>query len=154
MKPEAVKPTKVAEGCSLCADGKPHQRLHMHARCHPHAPMRLAYRRTGVDRGLLHVQCYVPDCARPVGAFGIREVIRPPRGAEDLSPNDCDLCNDNDPRRFFTTAVNALHDFTAPFRLEAHMDEGGGRSLHVFCYVEECDRLFAVLAVSDEERRP
>lgn len=144
--------TKVPKGCSLCPDGvHSHQQLHLHARCHMHAPMRLAYRRTSIDRGVLSVTYYIPDCARPVATFGVREVIQPARRArrEAPPPSNCDLCGDNDPRRFRTLAVNAHHDFTAPFQLELH-NVDGRRALHVFCYVEECKLLFAVLALHDE----
>jgi hypothetical protein len=114
-----------------------------------HAPMRLAYRRTGIDRGVLSVTCYIPDCARHVATFGVREVIQPARGGRRAPSNNCDLCGDNDPRTFRTIAVNAHYDFTAPFQLELH-NVDGQRALHAFCYVEECKRLFAVLALHDE----
>lgn len=139
--------------CAVCTDGEKHQLLHMHARCHMHAPLRLSYHRTAIYRGALSVTCYIPDCARPVVTFHIRAVLRPgPRKCERPQPllNDCDLCSDNDALRFGTIAVNEMHHFTAPFRLEIHKNPGGTRSLHVYCYAEECKRLFAVLALDDK----
>jgi len=69
--------TKMPDGCSMCADGSHAHHLHLHARCHMHAPMRLSYRRTGIDRGVVSVQCYIPHCAKPVATFGVREIIQP-----------------------------------------------------------------------------
>jgi hypothetical protein len=40
-------------------------------------------------------------------------------------------------------------NFTAPFRLECRRTTGGQRVLCVYCYVEECDRLFAVLSLTE-----
>jgi hypothetical protein len=144
--------TKMPDGCSVCNDGgHAHHLLHLHGRCHMHAPLRLAYRRTGVDRGIIFVTCYLPDCSRPVASFGAR-------GVPDVAPakpaHACELCGDNDPHAFRKTAVNAHHDFTAPFRLELHTHDDGQRRLHVFCYVEECSRTFAVLALEDKAARP
>jgi hypothetical protein len=120
------------------------------------APMRLAYRRTWITSGLLTVQCYIPSCARSVATFGISDVRFPSpqtdskRKVAKKAVKTCDLCGDNDPRSFRTMAVNSDHDFTAPFRLELHRAPDGSRSLHVFCYVEECNRAFAVLGLVDE----
>ena len=144
--------TKLPDGCSVCKDGGgAHHLLHLHGRCHMHAPLRLAYRRTHIDRGILSVTCYIPSCARPVASFGVREVAN----ATPTKPaHDCELCGDNDPRAFRKTAVNAHHDFTAPFRLELHTSDGGERRLHVFCFVEECSRTFAVLTLEDKAASP
>ena len=143
--------TKMPDGCSMCADGSHAHHLHLHARCHMHAPMRLSYRRTGIDRGVVSVQCYIPHCAKPVATFGVREIIQPARQRTAPPSSGCDLCSDNDPRRFRTLAVNMHHHFTAPFALELHTGVDGQRTLHVFCYVEECKRSFAVLALHDDD---
>jgi hypothetical protein len=143
--------TKMPTGCSQCADGAHADHLlHLHARCHMHAPMRVSYERTSRDRGVLAVQCYIPDCARPVATFGVREIVQPAASERARSAHDCDLCGDNDPRKFRVTAVDAHHHFTAPFQLELHKAADGQRMLHLICYVEECRRLFAVLALHDD----
>jgi hypothetical protein len=142
--------TKMPEGCSMCKDGGHAQHLlHLHARCHMRAPLRLAYRRTHVDRGILFVTCYIPDCAQHVATFAVCEVTP----AESKEPIVCDLCGDNDPRDFRATAVGGLHDFTAPFRIELHTSDNGERRLHIFCYVEECNRQFAAITLNDEAAR-
>lgn len=143
--------TKMPDGCAMCADGShSHHLLHLHARCHMHAPVRLTYRRTGIASWILTVTCFIPGCARPMATFGISEVIHPVQNARKVRVKNCDLCGDNDARRFRSLPANMTHEFTAPFRMELHRAVNGSRSLHVFCYVEECNRAFAVLGLVDE----
>lgn len=153
LREDAPMKSQLPDTCSVCVDGEKHQLLHMRARCHMQAPLRLDYRRTAIDRGILTVTCYIPDCARPVVVFHVRTAPRPEPRKYEKGPrlrNDCDLCSDNDARCFRTIAVNGMHHFTAPFRLELHRSADSTRSLHVYCYVEECKRLFAVLMLDDE----
>ena len=158
--------TKMPDGCSACGDGGHAHHLHLHARCHMHAPMQLAYRRTGIDRGVLSVRCYVPDCARHVATFGVRAVLEPTKpktaakkpktAAKEARRKSapsiaCELCGDNDAGKFRSIAIDARHDFTAPFQLELHTRVDGQRVLHVRCYVEDCARTFAMLVLHDAE---
>lgn len=53
--------------CSFCGDFSAH--LHIHARCHPAAPLRAE-----LSEGYLTLFCYLPDCNRRVGQFKITEI--------------------------------------------------------------------------------
>jgi hypothetical protein len=139
----ASKLTRLPDGCDLCSDGDDHV-LHLHAKCHIHAPLRLAYQGARDGGGVVEIRCYVPNCAQNVATFSVGTVIFP--WEMQIVPNDCDLCNDNDAWRFRERAVVNL---TAPFRLECRRTTGGQRVLCISCYVEECDRLFAVLALTE-----
>ncbi len=50
-------------GCELCGDFP----VHLHARCHPSAPLRAEMNREGE----LALYCYLPDCNRLVATFAV-----------------------------------------------------------------------------------
>lgn len=52
--------------CEFCGDADV-TLLHLHARCHPTAPLRAT-----LEGDLLTLFCYLPDCGREVAAFRIR----------------------------------------------------------------------------------
>ena len=59
------------QGCELCGD-IPVDELHLHARCHITAPLRVELHTHG-DKRILRVFCYVPDCNRHVADFEIAD---------------------------------------------------------------------------------
>lgn len=151
--PANTTTTKMPDGCSMCVEGANHHHhlLHLHAACHLHAPLRLEFQRIGRER-ILIIRCYIPDCLRHVATFPIAKVQQI-ASRSPSEPNDCDLCSDNDPQVFRKPSARVRHDFTAPFRMEAHTKEDGSKTLHVFCYVEGCNRLFAVLVPNEPDSK-
>jgi len=53
--------------CELCADVR--TIMHLHARCHPAAPLRIE-----LSESVLTLYCYVPQCNRRVGAFKVTAI--------------------------------------------------------------------------------
>lgn len=51
-------------GCDLCGDNTPP--IHLHAKCHLTAPLRAE-----IDKGMLTLYCYLPECNRVVARFKI-----------------------------------------------------------------------------------
>lgn len=58
------------EPCALCGDAS--ALLHIHARCHPAAPLRAE-----IEQGsLLALYCYVPECNRFVARFQVKQIVK------------------------------------------------------------------------------
>lgn len=57
-------------GCDLCGDFP----VHLAARCHPTAPLRMEM----ADETTLRAYCYIPTCNRFVAEFRIEQTENPP----------------------------------------------------------------------------
>ncbi len=58
--------------CEFCHDSPELSKLHLRARCHPTAPLRVE-----LQSGILSLFCYIPSCNRLVARLEVAEHLKP-----------------------------------------------------------------------------